>query len=75
VKTSAVIPRYTHLSIPEKIIMLEELWDEIAKTGIEDTPVPQSHKDELSRRHARYLKNPGSVLTVRELHKRIGYTK
>ena len=74
-KTSAAIPRYSHLSIPEKIILLEEMWDEIAKTGIEDTPVPQSHKDELNRRHERYLKNPGTILTVRELQKRIGYTK
>jgi len=74
-KTSTVIPGYTKLSIPEKIIMLEEMWDEIAKTGIENTPVPQSHKDELSRRHERYLKNPRTILTVKELQKRIGYSK
>jgi putative addiction module component (TIGR02574 family) len=74
-KSSIKIANYSQLSIPEKIIMVEKLWDDIAKTGTDDTPVPQTHKEELFRRHERYVKNPGRVLTVKELQNRIGYAK
>jgi putative addiction module component (TIGR02574 family) len=42
-------PEITRLSTPEKILLVEDLWDTIAldEAGV---PVPQSHKEELDRR-------------------------
>jgi len=56
------IPEITHLSIPEKILLVEELWDTIASEE-EEIPVPQSHIDELD------------LLTLDELRGRIAKRK
>lgn len=72
-KTTDSIPGYSRLSVPEKILKLEELWDEIAEKGAENAPVPLSHRAELNRRHARYIKRPGSILSLKELQDSIGY--
>jgi len=45
------------LSLAERILLVEEIWDSIAaETAALD--VPQSHKDELDRRLAAYRANP-----------------
>ncbi len=40
-----------HLSLAERILLVEEIWDGIADEA-EAVEVPQSHKDELDRRMA-----------------------
>lgn len=72
-KAMNIIPGYSRLSTPEKIIKLEELWDDIAENRAEDAPVPQSHQAELTLRHTRYAQHPDSVLTLKELQSRVGY--
>ena len=64
------IPEIARLTIPEKILLLEDLWDSIAmeESGI---PVPQSHREELDRRLAEYEKNPGRLLTLDDLRGRV----
>ena len=64
------IPEIEQLSIPEKILLLEDLWESIAsdESGL---TVPQSHKDELDRRLEAYESNPGDLLTLEELRSRI----
>lgn len=61
----------THLSVPEKIIFLETLWDSIVAEADNTLSVPESHASELDRRFAIYMKNPGSLLSLEELQKSI----
>ena len=45
------------LSLAERILLVEEIWDGIAAEA-EALEVPQSHKDELDRRLAAYHADP-----------------
>ncbi len=64
------IPEIMKLSIPEKILLVEDIWDLIASQG-NQIPVPDSHKKELDSRHKKYMKNPGKLLTLKELQQNI----
>jgi putative addiction module component (TIGR02574 family) len=64
------IPELARLSTPEKILLLEDLWDSIASDQAA-VPVPQSHKEELDRRLRRHDSHPGSLLSLDELMTRI----
>ncbi len=64
------IPEIRQLSTPEKILLVEDLWDSIASdpSGV---PVPQSHREELERRLKRYSSHPGDLLSLEELQRRM----
>ena len=47
------------LSLAERILLVEEIWDSIASEE-ESLDVPQSHKDELDRRLASYHADPSA---------------
>ena len=64
------IPQLKQLSKAEKILFVEELWDDIAKDD-SDIPVPESHIRELDRRLQDHRKFPGALLTLEELQKNI----
>jgi putative addiction module component (TIGR02574 family) len=64
------IPEITRLSTPEKILLLEDLWDSIALDE-STVPVPQSHVEELDRRLKKYGAHPGGLLTLEDLQDRI----
>lgn len=64
------IPEIAAMSIPEKIVFLEDLWDSIAANG-QAVPVPESHVRELDRRLSRHASNPGSLLSLQELQQKI----
>ena len=64
------IPQIERLSISEKILLVEDLWENISSEE-SAIPVPQSHVTELDRRLARYKANPGQLLSLDELQKRI----
>jgi len=64
------IPEIAGLTIPEKILLLEDLWDSIASEE-SSIPVPQSHREELDRRLADYEKDPGRLLTLDDLRGRV----
>ena len=63
-------PKITELSTPEKILLVEDLWDTIASDE-SAVPVPQSHMEELDRRLKRYGSPPGNLLSLDELQTRI----
>jgi putative addiction module component (TIGR02574 family) len=63
-------PEITKLSTPEKILLLEDLWDSIASDE-SAVPVPQSHMEELDRRLKRYGSPPGNLLSLEKLRTRI----
>jgi putative addiction module component (TIGR02574 family) len=60
------IPEIARLSVPERILLLEDLWDSIAADE-SSVPVPQSHRAELDRRLAEYEKDPGKLLSLEDL--------
>ena len=68
------IPEIEQLSTPEKILLVEDLWDSITRDE-SSLIVPQSHKDELDRRLEAYESNPGDLLTLEELRSRIDTRK
>jgi putative addiction module component (TIGR02574 family) len=64
------IPEIARLSTPEKILLVEDLWESIARDEF-TLGVPQSHRDELDRRLAAYGSHPGNLLSLEELRTRI----
>ena len=64
------IPEIARLSSPEKILLVEDLWDSIASDE-SSVPIPQSHMKELDRRLNSYESDPGNLLSLEELQGRI----
>ena len=64
------ISEIDQLSTPEKILLVEDIWDSIASDET-SMPVPQSHMEELDRRLKRYGSPPGTLLSLEELRTRI----
>lgn len=58
------------LSPAEKLQLVEDLWDNLASTP-EAIPVYDWQKEELARREANLMKNPGSGLTWEEVKRRV----
>ncbi len=54
---AAELPAYQSLSVAEKLLLVEEIWDEIARRP-DELPIPSQHKTELDRRYRTYQQNP-----------------
>jgi putative addiction module component (TIGR02574 family) len=59
------------LSPSEKLLLVEDLWDDLAATSAEEIPVHDWQKEELARRKANLLNNPASGLTWEEVQRRV----
>jgi putative addiction module component (TIGR02574 family) len=59
VSMKAEFTQVFELTLSEKLQLLEDLWDSIALVP-EQIPVLDWQKEELARRKAVYLQNPGS---------------
>lgn len=57
-----VLEELEKLSVPERLQIVEDLWDSIARSNA-SLPVPQWQKDELSRRKENYVRHPESAIT------------
>lgn len=68
------IPEITKLNIPERILLIEDLWDSIS---IEETtfPIPKKHMLELDRRYKKHAASPGELLSLEELRSKIDMRK
>ncbi len=58
------------LSPPEKLQLVEDLWDDLAATPSE-VPMHEWQKEELARRKANLMNNPASVLSWAEVKQRV----
>lgn len=58
------------LTPPEKLQLVEDLWDDLASTPHE-IPLHDWQKEELARRKANLQNNPASGLSWEELKRRI----
>lgn len=65
----ADVPKISQLSIAEKILFVEELWNSIVSD--KNIPVPKSHKDELDRRLLKYQNHRGHMLSLEDLQEHI----
>ena len=63
------VPEIVRLSVPEKILFVEDLWDSISSID-SDIPVPESHMNELGHRLEKHY-SPGELLSIKELQARI----
>jgi putative addiction module component (TIGR02574 family) len=58
------------LSPPEKLQLVEDLWDDLASTPV-DVPIHEWQKDELARRKANLMSKPSTGIEWNELKARI----
>jgi len=58
------------LSPPEKLQLVEDLWDDLAAAPSE-VPIHDWQKEELARRKANLMNNPASGLSWDEVKRRI----
>jgi putative addiction module component (TIGR02574 family) len=65
-KTSEILK----LSIPERILLVEAIWDSIAEDH-QSFDIPEYHKEILKEELIAYNKNPHDVLTWEEVKKSI----
>jgi putative addiction module component (TIGR02574 family) len=67
---SALAPALRELSFSEKLLLVEDLWDELASqpNGI---PLSNAVKTELDRRYAEYLVNPEEGSSWAEVRRRL----
>ncbi len=63
-------PEIAKLSAPEKILLVEDLWDSISSDE-SVVAVPQSHIEELDRRLKKYEPAGGRLLSIEELQVKI----
>jgi putative addiction module component (TIGR02574 family) len=59
------------LPLAERIQLVEDLWDSIARTNGEDLPVPDWQKAELERRKQNHARDPGSAMPWSEVKRSI----
>lgn len=64
------IPHFAQLSSSEKLLLLEELWDDMADHPSE-VPVPDWQKRELERRYREFLQNPSEGSPWPEVRERL----
>lgn len=61
------------LSVAERILLVEEIWDSIAAESAA-MPVPDAHKEELDRRLAAYQDNPHAGSSWEDVKSRLQNT-
>jgi len=64
------IPQFSELSVSEKLLLFEELWDNLAAQPSE-VPVRDWQKRELERRYQEFLENPSEGSPWPEVQERL----
>ena len=70
----SMVPVFQNLEkllLAERIQLVEDLWDSIARSHDQDLPIPQWQKSELARRRQEYLKNTESARPWSEIKRAI----
>jgi len=58
------------MSVAERLLLVEEIWDSIAEQG-EEIPLTDAQKDDLQRRVAAYEANPKAGFSWEEVKARL----
>jgi putative addiction module component (TIGR02574 family) len=64
------VPSVFDLTPPEKLQLVEDLWDDLAATP-DDVPVHDWQKEELARRKANLMANPASGASWDEIKRQV----
>ena len=56
------INSFNQLPLTERLLLVEDLWDSIARNHAIDVPIPDWQKKELTRRKQKYGNNPDAVV-------------
>ena len=56
------ISKLEQLPLTERLLLVEDLWDSIARSCEADLPIPEWQKAELKRRKQTYMQNPDSAI-------------
>jgi putative addiction module component (TIGR02574 family) len=67
---SSDLTQFDGLSLPQKLQLVEDLWDHIADQPV-SIPVPEWHKEELDRREQSDRANPVSGIPWEEVMRQI----
>ena len=59
------------LPLTERLLLVEDLWDSIARNHPTDLPIPDWQKAELTRRKEKHFRNPDSVTTWPDIKRSI----
>ena len=62
------------LGISEKIMLVEDIWDSIARSN-SSIPLPDWHKQELSKRYNEYKRGKLGLHDWKDVHKEIRQKK
>lgn len=58
----ATNPEYLHLSVSERIQLVEDIWDSISADAANAFPLTKRQRDELDRRMAEHIANPSDAI-------------
>lgn len=64
------IEKIKKMSIPERILIIEEIWDSIVESE-EELPISKEHKSIIKERLEDYYKNPNEGKSWEEIRKNI----
>lgn len=67
------IPHFAEFTSAEKLLLLEELWDDLAEDPSE-VPVPEWQKRDLERRFQEYLQTPAEGSSWPDVRRRLQQT-
>lgn len=70
----SMAPEFQHLEqlpLAERLQLVEDLWDSIARNQGQDLPIPEWQQAELDRRRQEYLRNPESARPWSEVKRSI----
>jgi putative addiction module component (TIGR02574 family) len=70
--SSTLQEEISQLSASEKLLLVEDIWDQIAKdSDIQHFPLPNSQRLELDRRYQDFLQNPSEGSSWSDVKRRI----
>ena len=65
------IDNFEQMPLAERLLLVEDLWDSIARSCEADLPVPDWQKAELKRRRQKYIQSPDSAIPWPEVKRSI----
>jgi len=72
-ETDRIASEIKKLSLPQKLILAQDIWDSIALEG-DRLPMPEWQKSELDRRYSQYKQGKMELHDWREVHEELRET-
>jgi len=67
VERNTLLQEIDTLALPDKILLVEDIWDAIAQSNLE-LPLPEWQRRELDRRYAEYTSGKTTLHDWQEVH-------